>query len=531
MKTFKLMLSCLFVATVARTQSLQDGIKALEYDQFKKATAIFTGMIKSNSATGETYYYLGNTYYALGNSDTAKIIYNKGISLFPQNPYSFIGLGKILLDNNNVMEAKINMEKAQTLAPKDGKVLIAIADAYINSKNKDIPKAYEALNKSQAIDPKNPDVYITLGDAFLADNNGGMAVTNYEKALEYNPKSARANTRIGVVYTRSRNLEGSEKAFSDAIAIDSNYSAAYRDRADLYFTFRKYEKARDSYQIYLQKADSTVASMTKYAYILFLSKDYATEITVINELMGMDSSNILLSRLQGYSLYEQKKYPEGLTYMENFFKKSDKSKLLPLDYEYYGKLMAKAPRDTVNKTNRDSLAIVYLQKALELDSSKTELYSDMGDVYMRSKNYVLAQQAYQKKIDATKTASAIDYFSLGKSYYFNKEYNKADTAFLRVVELKPAASAGYLWRARSNSLNEEANNDTTFALFTKYLEIAVPDAKSPKNEIGEAYRFIGFYYVKKEDNSKAIESYNKSLEYDPENKEAKEYLKQLSQQK
>ena len=345
-----------------------------------------------------------------------------------------------------------------------------------------------------------------------------------------NPKSAKAHARIGVVYTRSRNFEASEKAFNDAIAADSNYAPAYRDKADLYYTFRKYDKSKETYEAYLQKSDSSVQSLTKYAYILFMNKDYATEITIINKLMMMDSTNILLSRLQAYSLYEQKKYPEGLVYIENFFKKADKAKIIPQDYEYYGKLLAKAPRDTVNKVNRDSLAIVNLQKAMELDSSRTDLYTDIGDVYMRSKNYTQAQIAYQKKIESNRTPSAIDYFSLGKAYYFNKEYARSDTSFLRVIELKPAASAGYLWRARSNSLNEAANNDTTFALFSKYLEIAAPDPKTPKNEIGEAYRFMGYYYIQKEDNAKAKENYNKSLEYDPENKEAKDILKQLQEQ-
>ena len=86
-----------------------------------------------------------------------------------------------------------------------------------------------------------------------------------------------------------------------------------------------------------------------------------------------------------------------------------------------------------------------------------------------------------------------------------------------MIEIKPTAGAGYLWRARSNSLNELANQDTTFGLFTKFLEIAVPDPKSSKTEIGEAYRYLGYYYVQKDDNVTAKENYNKSLEFDPEN--------------
>ncbi len=522
---------CLFVAD-SMAQSLQEGIRALENEQFSKAKNIFYGMLKNNTATAETYFYLGNSYYETGHADSAKIFYNKGISLFPQHPLNYIGLGKVLLDGGNQMETKINFDKALALAaPKDNQVHVWIAEAYVNSKNKDIPKAFDMLNRAISINARNPEIYIILGDAFLSDNNGGMAITNYEKALELNPKMARAHARIGVVYTRSRATEISEKAFQDAIAADPEYTPSYRDKADLYYNMRQYDKAKEAYELFLQRTDSTVPVLTRYAYILFLNRDYAKQIDVIHQLMSMDSTNIVLSRLQAYSLYEQKKYAEGLTFMEGFFRKAETGKIIPMDYEYYGKLLGKAPRDSMNKVNRDSLAILNLQKALELDSSKTELYADMGDVYMRARNYPMAQQNYQKKIESSKTGSAIDYFSLGKSYYFNKEYDKGDTAFARVVALKPTASAGYLWRARSNALNEQASRDTAFALYSKYLEIALPDPKTPKNELGEAFRYQGYFYIQKEDNEKARENYLKSLEYDPENKEAKDILNQLSQQK
>lgn len=533
MKTIKYILICfLFVSNQVASQTLQEGIRALENEQFIKAKDIFYGFLKGNKATPETYFYLGNTYYELNQTDSSKVLYNKGISMFPQSPFNYIGLGKLLLDVNNVMESKVNFNKALALAqPKDSRFHVLIAEAFLFGKNKDVPKAYEMLNTAMSIDSRNPDIYIALGDASLSDNNGGMAITNYEKALELNPKMAKANARIGVVYTRSRAYDVSEKAFNDALLADPDYAPAYRDLSDLYYNFRQYEKARDTYQLYMQRTDSTVQCLTKYAYILFLSKDYANEITIINQLMILDSTNVVLNRLLAYAFYEQKKYPEGLRYIENFFEKHDKNKIIPMDYEYYGKLLAKMPRDTTSKVNRDSMAILNLQKALEMDSSKTELNNDIGDVYMRSKKYIQAQEAYLKKISFNKNPSAIDYFSLGKSYYFNKEYGKGDSAFIKVIELKPTASAGYLWRARTNSLNEAISKDTVFSIYSKYLEIAVPDPKTPKTEIAEAFRYLGYYYIQQDDYEKAKENYNKSLEFDPENKEAKDILDQISKQK
>jgi Tfp pilus assembly protein PilF len=41
------------------------------------------------------------------------------------------------------------------------------------------------------------------------------------------------------------------------------------------------------------------------------------------------------------------------------------------------------------------------------------------------------------------------------------------------------------------------------------------------------YNNLGVYYIKTDNNAKAKEYYNKTLAIDPENKEAKERIKQL----
>ena len=78
--------------------------------------------------------------------------------------------------------------------------------------------------------------------------------------------------------------------------------------------------------------------------------------------------------------------------------------------------------------------------ALELDSSRSELYYDLGDVYMHWKKFTLAQTAFNNKIAKTTKPSALDYFGLGKAYYYNKQYVDADSAFSKIIQLKPTSS-------------------------------------------------------------------------------------------
>jgi hypothetical protein len=119
-----------------------------------------------------------------------------------------------------------------------------------------------------------------------------------------------------------------------------------------------------------------------------------------------------------------------------------------------------------------------------------------------------------------------------------KNYTEADIIYANVIEQKPTLPLGYLTRARANSLI-----DTTSELglakpyYEKFIELAATssDAAKYKNDLIEAYSYLGyFYYIKKDDETyKSIWKENfkitwgKVLELDPENLQAKEALKNI----
>lgn len=510
------------IGLFAKAQTIQEGIAALESDKLNKATQIFNNLIRTNPNNAEAYFYLGNVYIETEKADSAKWCFNKALTVNPQSPYGFIGMGIINLNADKAADAKTNFDKALLITKeKDIKTLQLVADAYATtaSKSKDTKKAIELATKAVALDKKNAESYIVLGDAYLEENNGGQAMNNYENATSFDPANAKAYLKIGQLFSRSRNFNASLEGFNKAIEKDPNYAPAYRDLGELYFRVKKYDKAKESYKKYLELAESNTATLTRYAYMLFMAKDYAEATSVINQISAIDSTNIILKRLLGYSYYEQNKHKDGLANMTYFFKKVEPSRIIPSDYEYLGKLYY--------KNGKDSLAAQNLMMAIELDSTKSDLYYDLGDVYLHWKKFGLAQNAFNTKISKTKSSSAIDYFGLGKAYYYNKQYVEADSAFSKIVQLKPNASAGYLWRARANNVVPEKDYERARPFYEKYLEIAVPDPKAVKKELSEAYMFMGYYSIQKDDKAKAKEFYNKVLEIDPENKQAKELIKQL----
>src|SRR5438045_5416072 len=106
----------------------------------------------------------------------------------------------------------------------------------------------------------------------------------------------------------------------------------------------------------------------------------------------------------------------------------------------------------------------------------------------------------EKLQNCPKNFTVTDYFNLGRSYFFNKDFQKADSAFAKVNELTPKYASGFLWRAEANS-----HIDSTSAMglakphYEKYIEVATADTAGMasakyKGGLIEGYRYLASYY-------------------------------------
>jgi len=501
-------------------QSIQDGKKAMSIEKYSMAAQIFRNLVKANPTDAALNYQLGEVYFDMELPDSARMFYANGNHSDPKNLSNSIGLGKVLLDEGKTEEAKTIFEKVANTPGIEPQIFRLLALAYIATESKDFNQALKYANKAIFSDNKNPESYMVLGDVYLEQNIGGLAVTNYEKALELDKALLKAHLRIGQLYIRARNYPVAQKSFETAIALDAGYAPAYRELGEVYYYQKQTDKATESYKKYLSLADRNVSALTRYASFLFLTKDYPQVISTINEVNQMDSSNATMMRLLAYSSFEQGKFDQGLKSAERFFQKINPNKIIFTDYEYYGRLLI--------KNGKDSLGILALKKALSMDSTKMDLHSDIASALLKTKKYTESASEYQYKIKNAKNPTALDYYYLGNAYFFNKLFDKADSAFLRVIEIKPNLPIGYLWRARANtSIDLEGKEGKAKPYYEKFIELAEPESEKNKKDLLEAYNYMGVYLIKADQNTVAKTFFDKILKLDPENKDAKDILKKL----
>ena len=521
----------------AKAQTIDDGLKALDFERYEYARNVFKKLVALEPNNADNFYFLGQSYFNLLQTDSALISYNNGISADSKNPKNYIGIGELKLNENKVADAKVQFEKA--LAIDKGKdaiksrnitTLRMIADAMISTETKLTDEALNYALQAIELDKKNYQTLVTAGDVYLEMNNGGEAANNYERAIKIDTNNAKAYSKVSNIWLRVRNGEAALGLLNIALAKDSNYAPALKNMAELYFMSKKYEKAKEYYAKYLKNSEESTANKIRFAQILFKTKEFEEALIKIEDIQRTDKNNVYLFRMAGYSSFEvaeakkdTSKYRSGVESMESFFAKIDPSKIIASDYEYYGKLLSKI-------SGRENDALINLSKTLSLDSSKIDIYLEIAKVDNRIKKYDDAASNIQTYISKKDKPNVQNYASLGLAYIFGKQFGKADTAFMKVIELKPDYAPAYYYRASANA-NIDAEAKTTIAkeLYEKYISMAEPTPEKYKNNLINAYLYLAKYAIVNDSKStaKAKEYLNKILVLDPKDKTAKKYLKQL----
>ncbi|MHC1706953.1 MAG: tetratricopeptide repeat protein [Bacteroidales bacterium] len=524
-------------------QDLKSAIRFTENEQFGKAKEIYESLIKKEPNNGDIYYYFGESYLKSYFSDSAnvdlrevtdkaKLVFKKGIVVDSLNPMNYVGMGKIALYSGDNATATSYFSKAESFLPvKQKKSTIPlerqvavnqkIADAYLKAPKGDTGMVFPYLRKAEKLDKKNPETYLIKGDAYLfLINDGSNAIFNYKRSQELDPSSAKAKLRLGQLWFRAKKPMDALGYYQEALAIDSTYAPAYRELAELYNMAAQYGKAQENYKKFLDLNQENLAAKVRYASFLFLSKKHTETIIQAQEVLSVDPTYNFLNRLIGYSSFEIGLYDQGLNYMKEFFAKTKPDKVLPSDYEYYGKIYS--------KLNQDSMAIIQYEKAFAMDPTNLDILGDEIQSFNKMKKFAETARVYERKIQATDEPTYADYVNLGKAYYQAQNWGKSDTAFIKVTEMKPDYIQAYLWRARVYANKDpETKEGLAKPFYEMVIEKASVDSVKYSKELLESYKYEAYYYFKNKKWSESLNYWFKVEAIDPNDEQAKSAIKDL----
>ncbi len=544
----------LLLTNLAFGQTIQEGLHLLDRHQPSRAKQVFESLVAAQP-TGENYFYLGYYFLHQRDWDNARKTFEAGKAADPKNYLNQVGLASILVGQNKVNEAKVDFDRilAET-KNKNIDVMYRIAEAYtmyyilgkeesFNAANNDPAEAIrliDAIQDRMMKDKKLPTAehYIVKGDAFLIKNDGGNAVTAYENAIAQEPRNIKAKVKIGTVYLRGKNYKETQSRYKEAIDLDSNYAPALRKYGEYLIVGSQYKNASRYFRRYLERAEATPQVTLETAKLLFLSKDYegAMKFTDEADKKGVKDNDIY--RMRGYSNVEMGKFQEGIDNLDGMVRSGVKPYFM--DDLYFGK--------GYQGLGKDSLAIVYLERAAPLDTNNN-VYSIIHDVRYKQKRYadaaVAGMSAIDWKVKKAQTVGSGDYFKVAMDYYLTAAFmNKADTVgrpamamradtlFAKAIQINDKWPPFYINRARANNLIDYTGTKWLGAPYYEKFLAAVETQraekgqyKEDKNQLFEAYKFLGGYNLSvTKDEAKVKELFTKAQEIKADDPDIKAYF-------
>jgi len=518
-------------------QSLEQGHQHLYYERYQSAENTYHQVLKQDINNASAWYGLITAYLLQNEPDKA----NDSIKLAPasvqSDPYYKIAYGAVLLHQGQKDQAQNYFAEAiQSTKEKDAGVLAAVARVHINVKDGDANYAIGLLQKAIKRDKKNPDLYVLTGDAYRKLNNGTEAFKAYKEALDKNEKYAAAYHKIGEIFLTQKNSEIYLDNFNKAVAADPNYAPSlYKLYA--YEFYHDAAKAMNYYKDYLTKSDGSLQNEYDMADLLYLNKQYDQAIEKANALVKSQGDKIQprIYKLISYSYAASKDTAQAISYMQQYFAKEADSNFIIKDYEAISDFYSSMP-------GQDSLAAVYLEKGLTLEKDTAVLYTyykRLADMAKEREDYAAQAEWLGKYYTGNDKASNLDLFYWGIAHYRTENYPMADSIFGMYISKYPEQGFGYYWQAKSKALiDKDMSEGLAIPVYQKLIDVLQTDTtdENAKKWTAEAYVYLAAYEVNAKKNfAAAIDYFEKVLEVDPENENAKKYIaileKDLAQQK
>ena len=410
---------------------------------------------------------------------------------------------------------------------KNAEVLVGIARAYYEVK--DTASAVDYANKAIKVKKNYAPAYVLLGDIEQMREDGGAAASWYQQAIYFDPKTPDAYIKYASVYRKISPSEAIAKLEEmrancpgepvDAIEGRLQYSS--NNFAEAVACFAKTDRNK------LEERD-----IWEYATSLYFLQKYQDALDLAKFGLTKNPRSATFNRLAMFNSTELKDYASALQYADALFNKSDSAKYTYFDVVYYGNAL---------KGNQEyDKALEQYQKALAMEiddrDKRAGIYKEIADAYKEKDDYDNAVKNYREYMNGLDKASAADYAGLGQMCIqrADKLTGEARTAAFRDAEkvydellakYSDAEDFATLYKARINSyIDPETKDGLAKPYYEKLVKIINARAERDKTDMTrllEAYRYLGYYYLLQNDKETSDSYWNKILEIDPEDANAK----------
>ena len=388
----------------------------------------------------------------------------------------------------------------ESIKKNDFKNAINIADKLFNADSSDV--ALKILVDVTSKDTTNKQAYELLGDVYNKMKVYVLAIDNYNKAERLDTLDAKLKFKIAQVFEKQQQYTDAANAYLQVITRDSTYSQAYLNLGELLYYAKQYPNAAFYLSRYLKFDQKDYKVYLYAANSFYLMQNFSNAARVALEGLQNFPDKIELKKIAGLSLVVDKKYDDALKLINTI----PDSVFSAKEYSQIGV--------ELQAGTQDSLAIIFMQKALAKDSSLVNLYESIANMYLTLGKYDEAVPYYDKKIQADST-SVSAHVNKALCQIQLKDYNGARISLLQAIQIKGDYIPSIVWLARDYRYMDSLSAASD--AYQKMIKQTTGNEEKYKTELSEAYGFFGYTDLLKKRYKSAIDNLKSSITYAPDN--------------
>ena len=477
----------------------------LQKENLAKAVDQFNAILKLDPKDTSSALWLARLYRFENQHVEAEKILREVLRRDPDNGPALEQLSQLLIDAGRSQDAiDLLSQAAGNSASPD--IYDLLGDAY--SQNKEFAKAEVAYRHAVELDPDDPGHHHGLAQALLSQDKYAPALEEYKRLSELEPGTAENYLRMAQLYRRLGKFDESESSLMHAKQLSPGSLEVLYNEALLYEDQGRYNDA-------IKILNDAIANMKSQS---------GSE--------GNPSALAILYEQLGRAYREQENYPAAVRTFEEMGKLSPEShkraQMLLIDTYREShdidraitetkKALADSPKD---QSLIVTLAMLYGEKADAASATKLltgllkgndgdqEFYLDLAQVQERSRNYSDAERSAEKAEQLAKDSGDKEtiWFMLGAIYERQKEFDRAEQEFRKVLEVNPNNASvlnyyGYMLADRGVRVDE------AFALIQRAV------TQDPGN--GAYLDSLGWAYFKQGKLAEAEETLRKAADRSP----------------
>ena len=501
------------------------GFAYLELGSMQQAEAQFKSVVRLDPHAPSGYYWLGGVYFLQARYEEAIDVFQRALEQLPGWGAAHHVLGMSHFERHNHDAAEIAFNRALNLMQTPQ-----------SSRYEVLAPSFGTGGYGWNIKPSPSNVLYFLG---LIESQRGRLDTAkkyWRQAIETSPPLAEVYFELGVAHNKDKRWEKSVRVLREAIRLRPEMPAAHYQLAQAYLKLGNTTEGTRELEEF-QRLKTAYARLGARHTMIREAPDAAITLFGLARKYMQEEMYAEASREFQKALWHDPRLAEaysglgrayvGLGRLDDAFEALGKAlELEPNMAEAYitkGLILLTRADRSGSRTDYES-AVSTCRRGIELNP-KLEvpivIRVAIGKAYLQEGKLTLASRQFEEILKADATFSDA-YFYLGAIHLARHEYGKAESAYLRVIELDPSSANAYerlahLYGTRGILLDNAI----------QYAEKAI----DLKPDSAAYYNTLSWLYFLVKDYEKAETSVIKALTLEPDNQLYREGLKVIRKAK